>query len=104
MTESDTSPSSLNIRLRPLTPEDFEAVVELQLACFPNMETWERAQFDSQLRHFPEGQFGIELDGRLVASSSSLIVEYDEYTDWQDWKVMSDNGYIRNHDSDGDTL
>ena len=40
----------------------------------------------------------------MVASSSALIVQYDDYTDWHDYIEISDNGYIRNHDPEGDTL
>lgn len=46
----------------------------------------------------------IEYDGRIVASSSSLVVEFSEYSDWANWKEISDAGFIRNHDPEGDTL
>lgn len=92
------------VRIRPLTMDDFDALVELQKRCFPGMTTWSREQVESQLRIFPEGQLGVEYDGRVVASSSSLVVHADDYEDWHDWKTMSDSGYIRNHDPDGDTL
>lgn len=90
--------------LRALTPEDFEAWRALGLRCFPDMEAWERGFFDSQIGHFPEGQLCIELDGRMVASASSLIVHFDQYQDWHSWREIADNGYIRNHDPNGDTL
>ena len=41
--------------------------------------TWNRDQLASQIAHFPEGQICIEFDGELVASSSSLIVDFDDY-------------------------
>lgn len=40
----------------------------------------------------------------MVASSSSLIVDFDDYQDWQSWREIADSGYIRNHDPRGDTL
>jgi len=92
------------IRVRPLRVNDFARVVELQLLSFPKMKPWSREQFESQIRIFPKGQFGITLDGALIASSASLIVDFDMYTDWHDWKKLSDNGFIRNHDPNGDTL
>lgn len=92
------------LRVRPLTLADFEAVTALQRACFPGMPTWTREQFESQLQTFAEGQIGVELEGRLVASSSSLILEFAEYSDWHDWRRIADRGYIRNHDPEGDTL
>jgi predicted amidohydrolase/ribosomal protein S18 acetylase RimI-like enzyme len=90
--------------LRQLQLEDFDALVAMQTKCFPGMQTWKREQIESQIRHFPEGQLCIEIDGKLAASSSSLIVDFSQYSDWHNWKVIADGGYIRNHDPSGDTL
>ena len=92
------------IRLRLLAPTDFVTVVDLQEQCFPGMKPWLPDMFASQLATFPEGQIGIEIDGQLRATASSLVVDFAEYDGWDDWRSMSDNGYIRNHDPDGDTL
>ena len=90
--------------VRLLTIEDFDDLVTLQTACFPTMQPWNKAQIESQLQVFPEGQICLDYKGSLVASSSSLIVDFSEYADWHDWKVIADNGFIRNHDPEGDTL
>ncbi|MGE0707807.1 MAG: GNAT family N-acetyltransferase [Planctomycetota bacterium] len=92
------------IVVRQLRLEDFDALVAMQLRCFPNMGPWKREQIESQLRVFPEGQIVLEIDGVLAASSSSLIVDFAEHEDWHDWKVIADSGYIRNHTPDGDSL
>ncbi len=102
--EIDLSEFESKIRLRTIQGEDFDRIVALQKSSFPTMEPWSREQFDSQLERFPEGQFCIEIDGEIVASASSLIVEFDLYSDWHNWKELSDNGFIRNHDPRGDTL
>jgi predicted amidohydrolase/ribosomal protein S18 acetylase RimI-like enzyme len=90
--------------VRPLRIEDFDALVALQARCFPGMPTWTVEQIESQLRHFPEGQFCVEYDGALVASAGSLIVDFEKHEDWHNWKAISDSGYIRNHNALGDTL
>ncbi|HMP72390.1 MAG TPA: GNAT family N-acetyltransferase [Kiritimatiellia bacterium] len=100
----DLSEFESKIKLRTIQPDDFDEIVELQEACFPGMKPWSREQFDSQLEHFPEGQFCVEYDGEVVASATSLIVDFDLYSEWHNWKDISDNGYIRNHDPKGDTL
>ena len=100
----DLSEFESNIRLRTIVTADFNAIVALQQRCFPGMTTWTQDQFDSQIQTFGEGQFCIELDGRIVASATSLIVDFDLYSDWHNWKEISDNGFIRNHDPSGDTL
>ncbi|MFV0444445.1 MAG: GNAT family N-acetyltransferase [Planctomycetaceae bacterium] len=90
--------------VRPLTLDDFDALIDMQQQCFPGMKTWGRDQIESQIRTFPEGQLAVEVDGRLAASSSSLVLEYDPNMAWHDWKKVADSGYIRNHTAKGDTL
>lgn len=93
-----------NIKIRQLTIDDYDALVEMQLLCFPGMQPWGRDQIQSQINIFPEGQLILEIEGRLAASSSSLILEFDPNMAWHDWKNVSDSGYIRNHSYQGDTL
>ena len=76
----------------------------LQQRCFPAIEPWTREQFDSQLAIFPEGQLGVEIDGVLCATSSSLIVDEEDFGDYHTFHDVSDGGFIRNHDPEGDTL
>jgi predicted amidohydrolase/ribosomal protein S18 acetylase RimI-like enzyme len=102
--DSDLSSFERSIRVRQLTPEDYDALVELQRTCFPTMMPWTPEQYASQMQIFPEGQFGVEYEGSLVASASSLIVDYDRYSDWHDWGTISENGTITNHDPEGDML
>jgi predicted amidohydrolase/ribosomal protein S18 acetylase RimI-like enzyme len=92
------------IRVRQLRTEDYDALVAMQRDCFPGMQTWSREQVESQLQVFPEGQLCVEYEGRLVASASSLVVDSDLYSDWHSWPEISDHGFIRNHDPEGDTL
>lgn len=90
--------------LRGLVIEDFEALVALGERCFPGMKPWQREQIESQLKLFPEGQVVLEYDGRIVATASSLMVEFSEYSDWANWREIADAGFIRNHDPEGDTV
>lgn len=104
MKKIDLKDFERRVRARVLTLEDYEAVAALERRCFPGMHPWLPEQFESQIQTFPEGQIGIEYQGRLVASSSSLIVDFSRYSDWHNWKNIAGNGYIRNHDASGDTL
>jgi predicted amidohydrolase/ribosomal protein S18 acetylase RimI-like enzyme len=92
------------IRVRQLTIDDFDALIAMQQKCFPGMAPWGRAQVESQLDVFPQGQLVVEIDGKLAASSSSLVLEYDPSLEWHNWKAVADSGYIRNHNPKGDTL
>lgn len=104
MEKLDLKEFEKTISVRTLTLEDFNKVTDLQLRCFPGMKPWSRDQFESQIRIFSDGQICVEYRGVLVASSSSLILNFDPYKDWHSWKEISDNGYIRNHISSGNTL
>lgn len=90
--------------VRQLRKGDLRAVQEIQRKCFPDMEPWTREQLESQITLFPEGQLVIEIDGVVVATSSSLIVDEEDFGAWHTLKQVSDGGMIRNHDADGDTL
>ena len=71
-----------NIKVRTMRLGDFDDLVAVWKKCFPsNMGVWEKKHIRSQLKMFPEGQIVIELDGKLVASSSSVLVDFDEYGD-----------------------
>lgn len=93
-----------NLKVRPLQISDWEGVVALQKRCFPGMEPWSKEQFASQLKIFADGQIGVEYQGKLVASSGSLILDFELFKDWHDFEEISDNGYIRNHNPEGTTL
>ncbi|CAN5540471.1 bifunctional GNAT family N-acetyltransferase/carbon-nitrogen hydrolase family protein [soil metagenome] len=90
--------------VRQLREDDYDRIADIQHQCFPSMKPWTRAQFGSHLRIFPEGQIGIEYDGELVASSSSLLLDFGMYDGQHTWSQITDNGMIRNHNQDGETL
>jgi ribosomal protein S18 acetylase RimI-like enzyme len=90
--------------LRTLQIGDYEQVVKLQLNCFQGMWPWSLEQIASQLEVFPEGQICIEYQGEIIASSSSLILDFDMYGESHRWQEISDTGHIRNHNPSGNTL
>lgn len=93
-----------SITVRPITIDDYEHITVLQQNSFAGMKPWTREQLQSHLERFPEGQLCVEFNGRIVGSSSSLVVDFDEYGALHSWAEISDNGMITNHDPDGDTL
>lgn len=104
MTTIDLSTFEKRIIVRPIRMEDYDQLVQVQLKCFPGMKTWTREQLESQLKIFPEGQICVEFEGRIVASSSSLIIDFNMYDEYHSWRDIADGGYIRNHTPDGETL
>lgn len=104
MDESKFDQFQKSINVRPLTINDYQQIVELQLKSFPGMKPWAFEQFKSQLDTFQEGQICVEYEGKVIASSSSLIVDFDIYNDEHSFKNVSGGGYITNHNPEGDTL
>jgi len=93
------------LSVRALTVDDHEAVEALQLACFPGMAPWKLREWEALVSRFEEGQIGVFAEGEgLIASCSSLVVHAADIGAWHDWMSIADDGYIRNHDPDGDTL
>lgn len=89
--------------MRRLEPHDVPAVERLQREAAP--VSWDEARLTRQLSAFPEGQFGIEYQGELVAAVSSLIVDFgrDDYRP-HTLVGITDDGYFHNHRDEGDTL
>ncbi|SEJ87487.1 Predicted amidohydrolase [Bhargavaea ginsengi] len=100
----DLSSFEKSMVIREMTHDDIEAILRMQDECFPGMDPWERAHLESHLNIFPEGQFVAELDGEIIGSCSSLIINFDEYDDRHTWDDVTDEGYITNHNPDGYNL
>ncbi|MCD6065703.1 MAG: family N-acetyltransferase [Bacteroidetes bacterium] len=92
------------LKLRKLRLHDYETITQLQLDCFPGMKPWNKEQFTNLITIFPQGQIGIELNGEIIASSCSHIINFDEYSEDHSWNALTANGMITNHTEKGDTL
>jgi predicted amidohydrolase/GNAT superfamily N-acetyltransferase len=100
----DVSEFETSIQVRNLRLEDYPFIEAISLACYPDLPAWPVTALQSQLERFPEGQFGVEVEGRIVAVAFTLIVEIDVYHGAHTWGEITDRGFIRNHDPEGDTL
>jgi predicted amidohydrolase/ribosomal protein S18 acetylase RimI-like enzyme len=99
-----SSEAEARLVVRPLSLEDLEAIQTLQKECFPDLLPWSRANLENHLEVFPEGQIGIELDGELVASSSSLMLDSTEWKDKHTFEEICPHGFLSNHDPEGNLL
>ncbi len=64
--------------------EDAEAVAALQPLAFPppfdpNYH-WQPRHIEAHVQNFPEGQFVVEKDGRVVASSSNTLLDEEHWS------------------------
>lgn len=96
----------LDVRVRPMTPDDFPAIIALTQAVYPGAPSWTPTQLASHLAVFPEGQFVAERTdtGAIVGMAASLIVLWDDYALDTSWRDFTDGGMFTNHDPAGHTL
>ncbi len=99
-----TTDISKKIKLRRITLEDYAQITALQLLCFPGMKPWSEGQFKNLISHFSEGQVCVQYGKKIIASSCSLIINFDDYSEESPWSELTDSGNISNHDRYGDTL
>ncbi|MCP8615323.1 bifunctional GNAT family N-acetyltransferase/carbon-nitrogen hydrolase family protein [Salirhabdus salicampi] len=104
MSKLNLSQFEKKIEVRNIRYEDIDQLLVLQQLAFPGMEPWKREHLESHLNMFPEGQFCVEYEGKIIGSCSSLIVNFDEYDDKHTWDDITDEGYITNHDYEGYNL
>ena len=81
---AETAPAEPSHRLvlRTLRRSDFKAVKDIMDRVYSNMEgAWSSEEYSNLIRKFPEGQIGIEDNGRLVAAALAIIVEYSDFGD-----------------------
>jgi predicted amidohydrolase/ribosomal protein S18 acetylase RimI-like enzyme len=92
------------IKLRRIKLSDYDQITSMQERCFPGMKPWSQSQFKNILTIFPEGQMCIQYGKNIIASSCSLIINFDEYNESASWNELTDNGNISNHNRYGDSL
>ncbi|THF74575.1 GNAT family N-acetyltransferase [Cohnella fermenti] len=93
--------------IRNYTREDFAGLIEVQKLSFPppfpSELWWSEEQLGEHVSRFPEGALCAEMDGRIVGSMTALRRTFRD-GDRHDWASVTDDGCIRNHEPDGDTV
>jgi predicted amidohydrolase/GNAT superfamily N-acetyltransferase len=93
------------IVIRQMTLEDIPAVVELQSRVFPDQLSWSADELQRHLAIFPEGQLvAVEETRKIVGSSSSLIIDWDDYAESAKWSMITGRGTFETHNPSGMTL
>lgn len=96
------------VTIRNYKKADFDELIEIQSECFPppfpSELWWNKEQLTNHTELFHDGALCIEVDGELAGSLTGLIVDFDPLHPNHSWEEITDNGYIRNHNPDGNTL
>lgn len=104
-TDSRSDVEEHHLKLRNLRLSDYSGVKHIMDRVYSGLGgAWTRKQFAAQINRFTEGQICIEDNGRVVAAAISMIVEYDRFGDRHSYDEITSNGYLTNHDPNGDVL
>lgn len=93
------------IKIRPIQKEDIPEVVRVAILGFGIEEVaYKEKHYENHIDIFPEGQVCVEYEGKLIGSSSSLILNYEDFGHDHTFEDISTDGYIFNHTYDGKNL
>lgn len=89
-----------------LQPEHYQELLKAMKASYPGWagSYWERGTIEHLLHIFPEGQYVVLVDGKVVGCALSIIVDYDKYGDEHTYDQITGNATFSTHDPDGDVL
>jgi ribosomal protein S18 acetylase RimI-like enzyme len=94
--------------IKNVTEKDISNILNLQKESFADMAVysvnWSESSLRNHINIFPDGQFYAEFDGRMVGSSSSLIVSLKTNYAIHTWSEITEYGSFTNHNSNGDSL
>ena len=90
--------------IRNTTPAHFDDIRELQRKVYPGLKPWSYEQLENHIKVFAEGQFIADLEGKIVGTSSSFIILWDEYGPDHNWKEITGAGMFSTHNPEGKTL
>lgn len=96
----------MNIELRKLTIEDYNDLKESMQQAYLDSGNgvWSRAKINDLLKIFPEGQLCIAVDGKVVACSLSIIVDYDIFGDNHTYEKITGKYTFSTHTPLGNVL
>jgi ribosomal protein S18 acetylase RimI-like enzyme len=94
--------------IRNYEEKDFPDLIRIQQESFPppfpSELWWNEEQLKNHVTLFPQGALCIEVNGEIAGSMTGLLVDFDPQHPEHSWEEITDNGYIRNHNPNGNTL
>lgn len=105
MSDTNKDPSS-SIEIRHLNLSDFKELLQSMEETYPRWTnvSWTEDQVRLLIEKFPEGQFVALVDGKVVGSALSIIVDYNQFGDDHTYEMITANDTFDTHDPRGNTL
>lgn len=102
-----TKPSLIeNVELRTLKSEDYVDLKSAMISAYAGMgeSFWREKSIDKLIDIFPDGQLCIEVNGKVVATALSIIVDFDKLGATHTYAQATGNYNFSTHTHDGDVL
>ena len=96
------TPAKLTVRTA--RTEDIDAIIELNRRVFPGQGEYTRGMIQGQISRFPEGQFVVEHEGRIVGRAATFMIDEPTALASHDWSTICGGGYASRHDPNGEWL
>ncbi len=95
-----------NIELAFLNLDDYQELKEAMQAAYVSMpdESWKKAEIETLINRFPEGQVVIKVNEQIAGCAFSIIVDYNEFDSHHTYKEITGNYTFNTHTDDGDML
>ena len=97
---------TMKIELRNLYFDDYFGLKEAMIEAYAGIggDYWQLDDIKKLLDLFPEGQLCVLVDGKVVASALSIIVDYKKFGDNHTFQEITGNYTFNSHFADGDVL
>lgn len=92
------------ITIRNAREQDLNEIVELENKIWPEGTRATRDKFESRLKLFQQGFFLAYKDGNIIGASTSERIDYDPSNPPTSWEKITDNGYIKAHNPEGNSI
>ncbi len=94
------------LQIRNATPADVPAICALSERVYAEagMKGYSAGAITGQINIFPEGQFVITVDDKIVGYCATFITRGEIALKPHTWVEITGNGYAARHDPDGDWL
>ncbi len=106
VTENRLSNQKSKITVRNATPHDALEICDLSSRVYKNtgMYGYSEGAVTGQINHFPEGQFVITIDEKIVGYCATFRISEEIALKDHNWTEITGNGYASRHQPDGDWL
>ncbi|HHP7241804.1 MAG TPA: GNAT family N-acetyltransferase [Cyclobacteriaceae bacterium] len=94
------------IEVRRLQLSDYNDIKSAMIEAYSNWEGayWRKHHIEKLLKIFPQGQFGVTVDGKIVGAALSIIVEYSFLQSEHTYRDITGKYTFETHKPKGDVL